>query len=526
MQCKRLHLVQLLILAFLGILGGQAYAVPFTEQVKLTADEPMELADFGACVAISGDTAVVSSLDLFNSAPSSVYVFVRNGTVWSLQQRLTADDAAPHVGFGSSLAISGDTVVVGSPYDDDAGPGSGSVYVFVRNGTSWSQQQKLAPSDARDSLLFGDAVAISGDTIVVGSPGVSFGAAYVFVRSGTSWSQQQKLTADPARPAFGLSVAIAGDTLVVGFPFDDTAGTAAGSAYVFVRSGFVWSQQQKLTAQDGAASDVFGNAVAVSGETVMVGAQNDDDAGDFSGSAYVFTRSGTVWSQQQKLTASDAALHDFFGTSLAIDGEIAVIGTPFESLNRGAAYVFLRSGTTWSQQQKLVASDATPGVGFANSVALSGTTILVGTPGDDVDAPNSGSAYIFVRNDPPDCSGEHASVATLWPPDHRLVDVSIQGVTDPDGDPLTLRIDRVVQTEPTTDGQICPDAQGIGTPVVQLRAERSPLGEGRGYRLFFTATDGKGGRCSGSVDVCVPHSAAENCNYGVPAFDSTSCSGN
>ena len=171
------------------------------------------------------------------------------------------------------------------------------------------------------------------------------GSAYVFVRSGGVWSQQQKLEASDAATFdfFGFSVAISGETVVVGARSDErAAGRNQGSAYVFVRSGGVWSQQQKLEASDAAAGDVFGSSVAISGETVVVGAVLDDGAaGRDQGSAYVFVRSGGVWSQQQKLEASDAAAVDFFGRSVAISGETVVVGASGHS---GAAGVLARLG--------------------------------------------------------------------------------------------------------------------------------------------------------------------------------------
>ena len=223
---------------------------------------------------------------------------------------------------------------------------------------------------------------------------VTAGARYPVVIDPT-WSEQQKLTASDAawNDDFGTSVALSGDTAVVGAPFDDDAGSASGSAYVFVRSGTRWSQQQKLTASDAAPNDDFGLAVALSGDTAVVGAIGDDDAGRDSGAAYVFVRSGTRWSQQQKLTASDAASNDLFGISVAVSGDTAVVGAYADDDaggDSGAAYVFVRSGTRWSEQQKLTASDAAAGIRFGNSVAVSGDTAVVGAYADD-------SAYVFVR---------------------------------------------------------------------------------------------------------------------------------
>ncbi len=197
--------------------------------------------------------------------------------------------------FGVSVAVDGDTAVIGAYGNDDAGPESGSAYVFVRNGTTWSEQAKLTASDAATYDRFGDSVAADGDTAVIGAPldddaAPESGSAYVFVRNGTTWNEQAKLTASDAATSdvFGESVAVDGDTAAIGSPLDDDAGFDSGSAYVFVRSGTTWNEQAKLTASDAAAYDVFGKSVAVGGDTAVVGARLNDDAGTNSGSAYVY----------------------------------------------------------------------------------------------------------------------------------------------------------------------------------------------------------------------------------------------
>ncbi len=330
------------------------------------------------------------------------------------QQKLEAPDARSGDAFGWSVAISGDTVVVGAPFDADrAGSQQGSAYVFVRNGAVWSLQQKLLASDARSGFSFGDSVAISDDTIVVGAvltngPTINFqGSAYVFVRNGGVWSQQQELFASDAEvnDRFGDSVAISGDTLVVGASKDDgAAGGDQGSAYVFVRSGGVWTQQQKLISSDAAAGDNFGWSMSISGETVVVGAPfASGAAGSNQGSAYVFVRNGGVWSQQQELIASDAAAGDQFGHSVAISGETVVVGARNHAgaagLQQGSAYVFARSEGVWSEQQELLASDGGAFDLFGgNSVAISGETVVVGAELGGAAANRQGSAYVFARS--------------------------------------------------------------------------------------------------------------------------------
>jgi 6-phosphogluconolactonase (cycloisomerase 2 family) len=235
---------------------------------------------------------------------------------------LVASDGPANDQFGQSVAIDGETLVVGAHFDDDAGASSGSAYVFVRVGSSWTQQAKLAASDAAAGDQFGKSVAISGDTVVVGAHidahggAAEAGSAYVFVRVGTSWTQQAKLTATDAAAfdQLGQSVAIEGDSVVAGARFDEDGGTKGGSVYAFVRSGSSWTQQTKLTASD----DMFGKSVAISGDTVVAGARFDDDGGSNSGSAYTFLRSGSSWAQEAKLIAADAAADDQFGLFVAV----------------------------------------------------------------------------------------------------------------------------------------------------------------------------------------------------------------
>jgi hypothetical protein len=380
----------------------------FTQQQKLEASDAFTfLSDqFGFSVATNGETVVVGAPGDENRG--AAYVFARSGGVWTQQQKLLASDRTPGDFFGGSVAISGETVVVGAGRANDF---RGAAYVFARSGGVWSEQQKLRASNRFMGDGFGVSVAISGETVVVGAlfgdvaVGLSNrGTAYVFVRSGGVWSEQQMLAASDAAAVFrfGESVAISGETVVVGaVGAAGAAGDNQGAAYVFVRSGGVWTQQQKLEASDAAASDVFGDSVAISGETIVVGAPGDDGAaGDNQGSAYVFVRSGGVWTQQQKLEASDAAASDEFGWSVAISGETVVFGAPFDDGaagdNQGSAYVFVRSGGVWSEQQKLLASDAAVADRFGDSVAISGETVVVGAPFDDGAAGiDQGSAYVF-----------------------------------------------------------------------------------------------------------------------------------
>ena len=353
------------------------------QQAKLTAADGAAEDQFGLAVALSGSTAVVGA-PFKNSGNGAAYVFVRSGTTWSQQAKLTVARGAAGAELGKSVALSGSTAVVGAPFQSFGNRITGAAYVFVRSGTTWFRQAKLtAPVHSRVSDDLGWSVAVSESTAVVGDPrNNSFtGAAFVFVRSGTTWSQQAKLTAfaHGFQQFLGTSVALSGTTVVAGAP-------AAGAAFVFVRSGTIWSRQAKLTGAVGS----FGSSVALSGTTAVAGAPGENS---FTGAAFVFVRSGTTWSQQAKLTAADGAANDSFGSSVALSGTTVVAGAPGKKANTGAAYVFVRSATTWSQQAKLTAAHGAANDSFGSSVALSSTTVVAGAPGMNA---NTGAAYVFV----------------------------------------------------------------------------------------------------------------------------------
>ena len=329
------------------------------------------------------------------------------------EQMVTVSDVAADDRFGESVALLGDTALVGARgYDVGLNPDQGSVYVFTRSGSTWSLQQQLTASDGAEGDWFGSSVALSGDTALIGAPlddvsgNSDQGSAYVFTRSGTTWSQQAHLTAadGAAGDYFGASVALSGDTALVGADNDNVSGNAyQGSAYIFTRSGAAWSQQAHLTASDGAAEDFFSLSVALSGDTALVGAPDDNVSGNNQqGSAYVFVRSGSSWSQQAHLTGSDGAEEDWFGMSVALSGDTALVGASGKTVGahygQGSVYVFTRSGATWTQQGQLTASDGAAEDIFGYSVALSGDTALVGAPQHDVGGNADQGAVYFFQN--------------------------------------------------------------------------------------------------------------------------------
>ena len=378
------------------------------QQAKARAGDGAEGDELGRTVAISGRTAVFGAPFSDGNATTgsgAVYVFVRSGDTWSQQARLEASDAADDDNFGISVAIYGDTIVVGAEYDDSAETHRGSAYVFTRSGTTWTEQAKLLASDGAGFDRFGSAVAISSDTIVVGAQ--SDGSAYVFVGAGSNWTQEAKLVpSDGAGPdIFGDSIDVDGDTVVIGAPIHTHGVTQSGSAYVFVRSGTTWTEQAELLASAPVSGDRLGNAVEISGDTVVVGAELADNTGGVgAGSAYVYVRTGTTWSEQSYLVASDAGGGDAFGSGVAVNGDTVLVGAKREDdpINSGALYVFVRDGTTWSEQQKVKAGDAASLDEFGFAVALYAKTVLVGAHLDDDLGSSSGSGYIFTVPDPPD----------------------------------------------------------------------------------------------------------------------------
>lgn len=396
--------------SLLGV--GLVVLVPSSARSQLIATQEAELSPADASaggvahgVAISGDTLVVG-----NPADSpggiahagSVAVFVRNGDTWTQQAKLTASDSIANDSFGHAVALSGETLVVG------AGAyrlHNGAVYVFVRDGESWTQQAKLDSLDGEAGDEFGYSVGISGDTIVVGAPrypGATWGgAAYVFVREGTSWSQQAQLLPSGlgSDVFFGQSVAISGDTVVCGSPFYITTAFNAGAVYVFVRNGTTWSEQAKFT---GVADDEeLGWSVAMEGDTVIAGGLQEE--GPFTeqgpGLVRVFVRSGVTWSQQATLKASGASPESQLGWCVALSGDTVVVSSRFDApaglAGAGAAYVFTRGGAAWTQQARLIASDATMGDWVAVSVAISGGTVIAGSLDNDDDPSDWGRASVF-----------------------------------------------------------------------------------------------------------------------------------
>jgi hypothetical protein len=391
-----------------GELGQSAY-------VKASNTAPR--AYFGSSVAVSGDTIAVGAPDDANNA-GAVYVFQRHGSAWTQQAYLRASNSDPGDQFGYSVALDGDTLVVGASSEaskatgingdptDNSFFGAGAVYVFQRTDTTWSQQAYIK-SSVTPSHLFGNAVALSGNILAVGA--VSDVAVSIFQRTGTTWVQQAVIDGRSAAPAaipddhFGHALSLSGNTIAIGTPFQDSS-TYSGAVYIFLRNGATWTQQAYLQEKIIGINDFFGISLSLANDTLVIGASGEDSSAagidgdqfdnstDSAGAVYVFQRTGSSWSQRTYIKASNSNKNDGFGGAVAFSGELLAIGASGEASNAtgvsgdqndnskggsGSVYLFRRDGSTWKQQSYIKASNTGAGDAFG-TVALSRDALVVG----------------------------------------------------------------------------------------------------------------------------------------------------
>jgi hypothetical protein len=545
-----------------GIAPPTITLVPGTTDYVVDLSLLQQSVTLTASVATPGDILTIAGAPVASGAPSAeltlslgdnpVDIVVENTLGWQRTYRLVLRRAAQlaqyaygkmsntgtYDQFGASVALSGDTLAVGTSYedsaaqgvggnqDDDSAPGSGAVYVFRRSGSAWLQEAYLKASNTGAGDSFGFSVALSGDTLAVGAEGedsaaqgvggnqgdntaVSSGAVYVFRRSGSAWLQEAYLKASntDAHDYFGYSVSLSGDTLAVGARGEasaaqgvggnqgDNTAVSSGAVYVFRRSGSAWLQEAYLKASNTGLGDSFGGSVALSGDTLAIGATGEDSAAQgvggsqndntasSSGAVYVFRRSGTAWLQEAYLKASNTGAEDFFGSSLALSGDTLAVGAGTEDSaaqgvggnqdddsaeNSGAVYVFRLSGSAWLQEAYLKASNSNAYDVFGTSVALSGDTLAIGATGedsaaqgvggnqDDDTASNSGAVYIFRRS------------GTAWLQGAYLK-ASNTGAVDLFGTSVALSGDTLAVGAPEEDSA----AQGVGGNQADDSAENS-----------------------------------------------------
>lgn len=442
---------------------------------------------FGQSVSISGNLAIVGAHldDVIGTDSGSASIFQRFGAFWLQVAKLVPNDAAAGDRFGTSVSISGDTAVVGAIWDDDAGSASGSATVFQRIESAWLPQAKLVSPIAESGDLFGWSVAIDGDTIVVGAPGadpsgVNSGAAYVFHRVNGIWGPAIELHVSDGDPGdqFGAAVAISGLTAVVGAPLDDDDGSAAGSTYVFQRFNNSWSIQTKLSPQDPSATALFGWSVDVSEDIAVIGAYGSDLLGTDSGCAYIFSRIGAGWTEEAQLSGDSTSANDRFGSSVAVDGFRVLVGAPFDSGEvigegpagggngplSGTAWLFER-GKGWHLTEKFTAPNAAAGDQFGWSVDVQDEEMLVGAILADILDFNSGAVHVFSLSDA-DCN-ENGVLDSCDIFNGTSADINFNGVPDEceklgdsDGDGVPDLIDECPDTPPgepvNADGCPCP----------------------------------------------------------------------
>ena len=373
----KLKLCLAFVLASPLILASQ----PTFPPVALTAPDVVDSDFFGFSVAVDGNLAVVGApqedaggdvppSSMGQRRPGKVYVFLWSGANWIKEAELTASDGATGDAFGLAVAVSGGTVAVGAPFKNNR---AGAVYVFSGSGSVWTQQTKLTAGDAQSGATFGSSVALSGTTLVIGAPGQDafVGTGYVFSQQNGMWVQQSELGASDAAPApqFGFSVAVDGSTIAIGSPGFQSEGSP-GKAYVFTPSASGnWTQAAELVGSDSAGGDFFGASVSVSAGTVVVG---DSGQHSLAGAAYVFAPSGASWTQQAKLTAQDPSSEFQFGRLVAISGGMVAIASSHKD-GTETVVVFTGSGNNWTELCELTVLNT--------ALAVSGSTLLVGAPG-------------------------------------------------------------------------------------------------------------------------------------------------
>jgi hypothetical protein len=454
----------------------------------------------GFSVSIDGDFAIVGvpRSDTVDSNGGKALMYVRSGGSWSLDQTIVASTPSHGASLGWSVDIAGDRAIAGAFTDASLNAITGAAYIFERQSDVWNETA-IVFGDTLVSDGFGITVAIDGDHAVIGAPYApppAFtgpGAAWVYRRNPAGvWIRQTQLGASDSVDfiEFGTSVDIDGDVIVVGARRGVTAATVAGAAYVFRRQGNNWTEEAKLVAFDPGYHDFFGSSVAVRGDAIVVGSEDDDPNGDESGSAYVFRRdAGTgEWELQQKLVPADGEAGDNFGRSVAVDGPRILIGAWLadgDTSTTGAAYTFRASPTDWQLGDKLFWPTGEYGDGYGFSVELSGDCGIIGAVNDDVGgAQDMGAAFI------------HCDLAGAVPPGFTIDIVCCVEVPDPLGPVVvTTRIENVGETARIGRRWIeWIDADGTSTVVAGPEAMSVTSAEPREERHVLQRNGRTGGR--------------------------------
>ena len=380
---------------------------------KVQMPVPEASANFGNSVALSDDgTRAIVGANLEDEGTTNggaCYVYKASGGTWTLEQQILPSPVSGYFGNSVSMDSDGIRVAIGAPYDATGASGAGAVFIYKRDGTVWSLEQKLLADDTGTNQILGNSISISDDGayVVAGANGdaSNTGAAYVFARTGTTWAQQQKIlpSDSEAGAQFGFSCGISGDAtrIVVGAYQDDATGVNSGAAYVFTRSGTSWAQESKLVAAASQAGERAGNSVAIDrdGARIVVGAfWRTVSSLTLAGAAFVWKRTGTTWAEEATFVSSSPEATDYFGHACGIDanGERVIISSPGMSV-AGVATIFVRNpGTTvWTEETKLFGGGSW--LGESCSISGDGTRALVGDKYEDAGATDAGTAYFFQR---------------------------------------------------------------------------------------------------------------------------------
>jgi len=482
-------------------------------EVKITAGVDAGVNDvFGFSVGISGDWAVVGARGEGNGA---AYFFKRDGDDWTREDKEDGIGAGDQ--FGNSVSICGDYAIVGAPIAIGINSRkTGAATVFHRVADSWTELETLIPQ-IQDQYMewYGESVSIDGDRAIVGGPGynnpdpyrVCSGVAYIYHLEGGSWRFPNPELA--AYEYFGQSVSISGNYTIVG-AYGDTNYT--GIAYIFFYNGVNWVQQAELTAGlDADEGDYFGYSVSISGDYAVVGAYNDEGG---KGSAYIFHRDGATWPRQTRVLASDGQGSDFFGVSVSVSGNYLLVGAYEEDAGgsaAGAVYSYLRSGVTWTEKAKQIASDPQVNDHFGYSVSISGDYAIVGAPEKDTGGnADAGAAYIydsmgalslpvtlssftaqFIENTPTLCWTTQSETSNLgWNVYRSEVDI----------------FEEAIQINP----ELIPGAGTTSEPTDYIYEDESELKENTEYWYWLESIDYSGLTESyGSISLIIPEEGEE-----------------
>ena len=382
-----------------------AYAQCAQERQQILASDGGYRDEFGWAIDQRGQVAAVGSWrdNAAANLSGSAYVLRRGPAGWNQEQKLVPADGQLADFFGWSVAIEGHTAAIGSVGDEDAAPDGGSVYIYGFDGTVWQEQVELFASDAAQGDHFGVSVALDGDTLLVGADldndhGTWSGSAYVLRRIGGTWVETQKLSPSThqAYDHFGYSVALDGDLAVIGAYGRDSF---AGAAHVFRWNGSSWIEEALLVGSQTAGGDFLGAAVAVSGGRVLCGARWADIGSKLdAGEAYLFRHDRGSWVEELRLTDAAPASGDGFGFAVDLSGDLALVGEHLRNVVgplSGAAVLFRHDGIGWTREPRLFPADAHTNELFGMAVSVEGSSILIGAPWDDDQAEDAGSTYAF-----------------------------------------------------------------------------------------------------------------------------------